>query len=301
MRLAPSEVPDGLVLCAAFESPPVALTPSPSTPTIWGDASLDDPWSGPLVATWTSEPSEFPIHDGAEDVVVHGVDGYVAPMPLFQAISSAEWGHIVTWPDPSGAAIEVAARGATAEAAVAIAENVTMGDDATPTLAAGTLGANTAPIYKGVGVSPYLAGSTGGWVLSYGGAAHTLAARADDLRALSVTGFQGGADDLQTLRYSTVASASTTIRGHDAIEYAAFESTFGPFGIAWAETPHLIVQVVGPGLDAATVRSVAESLSPIDATEWKARKGFNPDCEVEAVDPDCETDAVDPACEPSPG
>lgn len=277
IRLVPTEVPGGLDLCSAFDLPAVEPEPDPSTPTIWGDASLDDPWAGPLAGIWTTEADELYGHDDAEDVTVHGVRGSVAPMPLFQAVSSAEWGHIVTWRDPSGRVIEVAARGASPPEAVQIAELVEVGSGA-PSLPADALGPETAPIYEGGGISPLGLGSTGGWSLQY--QPEDMASGSEDLRLLTVTGSPGVPGDLEALRFWALTTQPIEIQDQDGLEYAAFDAATGPFGIAWQDTPGLIVQVVGLGLDQQAVREVTESLEEIDADEWRGLK-------QDAVDSGC--------------
>ena len=269
LRLVPTQVPSDLVLCFALDLPTTDPDIEPSTPTIWGDASLDDPWAGPLVSVSTDDDGEVPVHDGAEEISLHGVSGFVAPMPLFQAVSSAEWGHIATWRDPSGPVVEVATRGASPTEAVRIAELVTLGDDGTPSLPTDALGSETAPISDDLGVRPYGLSSTDGWNLQYGG---DMEAGAEDPRLLIVSGSPGVSDDLQPLRFSALTAEPFEIRNQVGLEYAAFDAETGPFGIAWEETPGLIVQVVGLGLDQQTVRDVAASLEEVDAGGWRAAK-----------------------------
>jgi len=133
---------------------------------IWGDKALADPWSGHLVGLSAEVAEEVPVHDAARPVTVQGVPGYVAPMPLFQAISSAEWGHVVTWRDPSGRVIEAAVRGADADQALRTAEVVSVGAGA-PTLPGDALGSDTARIYDGLPIAPYGFGEGPAWTLFY--------------------------------------------------------------------------------------------------------------------------------------
>jgi hypothetical protein len=272
VRLVPTQVPDGLVLCGAFDMPAVEPETDGSTPTIWGDASLDDPWAGPLVGIWTMEVDELYGHDDAEAITVHGVSGTVAPMPLFQAVSSREWGHIVTWRDSAGLVFEVAARGASPTDAVRIAELVTFGDGAPPSLPADALGPETAPIYEGRGLGAYGSGGTGGWMLQYRPRTLENAEGTEDLRLVMITGSPGVPDDLHTLRFWSVTTKPFEVRNQDGLEYAAFDAAEGPFGIAWQEAPGVIVQVLGLGLDEQTVRNLTGSLEETDADEWRKMK-----------------------------
>lgn len=268
IRLVPGDVPDGLTLCAAIDTPAVAGPPQTSTVTIWGDASRDDPWAGPLVGIFVSE-GDVPVHDGAERIAVQRVDGYVAPMSLFQAVSSAEWGHIVTWRRPSGGVIEVAVRGASPDDAVRIAELVDV-EGTTPALPSGALGPRTAAIHQGPGIGPYLSDPTGGWTLSYHSGGPGTGS--DSPRLLRVSGLRGGPDDLQSLRFWAVSTRPIEVRGQSGLAYAAFDAEDGPFGIAWQEAAGSIIQVVGLGLDRQVVAGIAASLRETAAPEWREVK-----------------------------
>jgi len=274
IRLVPGGVPAGLNLCAALDTPAVtAPAPETSTVTIWGDASRDDPWAGPLVGMFVSAGDDVPVHDGAEEVTVQGVVGYVAPMPLFQAVSSGDWGHIVSWHRPSGGVIEVAVRGAPGDDARRVAELVDARGTA-PALPSDALGPRTAPIHEGRGIAPFLSDSTGGWMLSYHAGGLGAAPGAEDVRLLRVSGLRGSAADLQTLRFWALSTRPVDIRGTVGLDYAAFDAEAGPFGIAWHEAAGVIIQVVGLGLDREAVRAVAASLQEADAPRWRNVKAM---------------------------
>ena len=95
-----------------------------------GDRALPDAWAGPLVRLSVEVAKELPVHDHARAVTVRGAPAYVAPMPLFQAVSSAQWGHVVTWRDSSGKVIETGERRADADEALRLAGLVTITDGA---------------------------------------------------------------------------------------------------------------------------------------------------------------------------
>ncbi|MEO6121843.1 MAG: hypothetical protein ABIW46_03765, partial [Acidimicrobiales bacterium] len=208
------------------------------------------------------------VHDGAVAVTVHGVSGYVAPMPLFQAVSSKEWGHIVTWRDVSGMLVEVAARGASAADAVGVAELVTVDGNGHPVLPRDALGPDTSPIHEGAGIIPYPVGLAR-WLLQY---------RPGDIGEAEHPGFvmvRGqtvGPGDLEALRFWAVTAQPATVRGHEGLEYTAFDADRGPFGIAWEEAPGFVVQLVGSGIDRDEVRRLAQSLESVEAARWKAVK-----------------------------
>lgn len=245
---------------------------------IWGDASLDDPWAGPLVGIFTRDDDDLAVHDDAEEVTVQGTSGLVAPMPLFQAVSSEEWGHIVTWRDRSGVVLEVAARGASPDEARGIAERVTLAEGLHPMLPTDALGPATAPIHEGVGMAAYPFASTGQWTLSY--RPRNLLAT-DQPRLLTISGLPGKAEDLQTLRFWAVTTQPFQVRGHDGLEYAAFDPATGPFGLAWPEAPGLNVQVIGLGFEQESLRDIVEALEDVDTDGWQTMQ-------QEALDAGCD-------------
>lgn len=275
--LVPMRVPDGLELCSALDGRSGERSPDVARMVIWGDVALPDPWSGPLVGLSAAVSEDLPVHDQARAITVGGAAGYVAPMPLFQAISSPEWGHIVTWREPSGRVIEAAVRGADAAGAVSIAELVDV-TNARPALPGDALGVKTSPIYGSTPVAPYgaLFSDAAKWTLFYRSSPDTR----DGGRLLTIGGLAGTAGDLQPMRFWALTSAAKTIRGRPGLLYATFDKDTGPFGAIWQESPGLLVQVVGLGFDGSAVIDVAESLEPIDATGWQAlqRDGSSADC-----------------------
>lgn len=244
---------------------------------IWGDRALPDPWSGPLVGLSADTAEDLPVHDQAQAVTVRGTHGYVAPMSLFQAVSSDEWGHVVTWRDPSGDVIEAAVRHADADEALRIAELVTVTDGA-PELPGGVLGSQTTRIYDGTAIAPYgsLFSDATRWSLFYRSAADSD----DRSRILTVGGLAGIPADLEPMRFWALTAEPETIRGRAGLVYAAFDEDTGPFGVIWQEAPGLIVQVVGLGLERSSVVEVAESLKPVNAAAWLALQSGarGPDC-----------------------
>ncbi|MGI9023337.1 MAG: hypothetical protein ACR2HV_08930 [Acidimicrobiales bacterium] len=268
----PTRVPDGLTLCSAFDSQSAEQYGDGAVMAIWGDRSLPDPWAGPLVGLSASDVhDELPVHDRAEPVMVQGLAGYVAPMPLFQAVSSEEWGHVVSWRDIAGRVIEAAVRGADAAGALRIADvvTVTSGKAALPTDA---LGPQTARIYDRTPIAPFgaLDGTTWGLFYRSGGFPETAG---EPARLLTLGGLARTAADLQPLRFSALTTEPTTVRGRPGLLYAAFDESTGPFGVVWEESPGLVAQVVGLGLDRAAVIAAAESLEPVDDQAWQALQG----------------------------
>lgn len=269
IRLVPAQAPDGLPLCLALDRPP-SESPTPTkVPTIWGDGGLADPWTGPLVGIRVLPDDDLPVHDDAVEVTVQGVDGYVAPMPLFQAVSSEAWGHIVTWRDASGMVLEVAFRGATPAEVLRVAELVSVNEGSAPSLPPDSLAPVTEVIYQGVGVVPYPLSANGEWSLSY---RPKDLVGAEDPRLLTVSGLPGEPQDLQMLRFWAVTTQPLEVRGHEGWEYAAFDAASGPFGAAWQESPGLIVQVSGFGFDPGAIREIIGSLEEVDGDGWKATK-----------------------------
>lgn len=264
-RLVPTRVPDRLVLCFAVDGQAAGRARNADPMTIWGDRALPDPWAGPLVGLSAEVAKELPVHDHARAVTVRGVPGYVAPMPLFQAVSSVEWGHIVTWRDSSGRVIETAVRRADADEALRVAGLVTITDGA-PELPRDVLGSQTARIYDSFSIAPYGGGSdSAAWSLLY-----RSGEDADGRsRLLTVAGLAGTPEDLQPMRFWALTTESTRIRGRDGLLYAVFDQDTGPFGVIWQEDPGLIVQVVGLGLDRRSVVDAAESLEPVNAAAWQ--------------------------------
>lgn len=233
---------------------------------IWGDRALPDPWAGPLVGLSAEVAEELPVHDHARAVTVRGVPGYVAPMPLFQAVSSVHWGHVVTWRDSSGNVVETAVRRADADEALRIAGLVTITDGA-PELPGDVLGPETARIDDSFPIPPYGGGfsDSATWSLLY---------RSDEdsggrSRRLTVAGLARTLADLQPMRFWALTTEPIRLRGRDGLLYAAFHHDTGPFGVIWQERPGLIIQVVGLGLDRPSVVDAAESLEPVDAPAWQ--------------------------------
>lgn len=234
---------------------------------VWGDRALSDPWAGPLVGLSAEVAKELPVHDRARKVTVRDAPGYVAPMPLFQAVSSDEWGHVVTWREPSGKIVEAAVRRADADEALRIAEIVTI-TDGSPELPGYALGAQTARIYDSIPIAPYGALSSHGsvWTLSY----RSGADRGGLSAFLTIGGLARPPADMQPMRFWALTAEPKSIRGRAGLLYAAFDADKGPFGVIWPEDPGLIVQVVGLGVDRPSVVDVAESLEPVDAAAWEA-------------------------------
>jgi hypothetical protein len=76
----------------------------------------------------------------------------------------------------------------------------------------------------------------------------------------------------------TVASEATTVGGHPAIAYSAFDREGGPSGVAWEEPDGLVVQVSGLGLDRGEITAVAESVADIGTRGWSELAATTEDC-----------------------
>ncbi len=272
VRYLPANQPDGLVLCTAIDlpRPPASAVEGAATIRLWGDRSRRDPWSGRLAATWVRDGADLPVHDDARPVSVHGTDGKVAPMPLFQAISSARWGHVVSWRDPAtGKVIELAAKGTTAEEAVRLAEAVTIGEGGAR-LPRHTLGSRTEVLLEGPGAMPMgiEAATHGGWTASWRPADLLGSA---DRRMVRVEGFLGTAGDVQALRFWAVSATASRAKGQPAVAFDAFGGGDAN-GIAWIDPGGAVLVVRGMGLTGEEVQALADDLVPVDTTGWTRTK-----------------------------
>lgn len=142
----PAEVPADLRLCLVTDEPEEA--PLPGEAVVWGDASLEDPWAGPLVLLSIKRDDRLPVHERAVPATIRGGDGYLAPAALFQAVSSAEYGHVATWFEEPGLVAEALVRGGTPDDARRTAEAAVFDGD-TATLPADQLGADTRALSAG--------------------------------------------------------------------------------------------------------------------------------------------------------
>jgi hypothetical protein len=240
--------------------------PRPGHSALWGDAARPDPWSGPVVSLSTERRNRVPLHEGATPASVGGRPALVAPAALFQAVSSAAWGHVVSWQERPGLVAEVAWRGRSPADVVQLAGRVRFVGDR-PVLPSDALGARTAPLFDGSAPTPL--GLLGGlWTAVYGVGEESF----------QVHGHRSADGALDALEYWSVHSEPVAIDQEEAILYAAFDAERGPWGVIWDEGDGLTVQVVGfAGRD--EVVAFASSLEDVTAAGWRAAKANAQRCD----------------------
>lgn len=263
-RYAPATAPAGTALCSALfvESDPDpggATNPDHETAAVWGDASLPDPWRGPLVVISQRDADAFYSHDDARAVRFGGHRADVAPIPVFQGVSVAALGHIVTWRTGPGRVVEVTVRDATAAEAVRLASAVRF-RDGRPRLPVRTLGERTQPIHE-EGPPTSLAGT---WTLQYVGGAY------GDGGLLTVDGRPTTADDLELLRLYALSSEATTVAGGPGVRLTQWDPAKGPFTVAWHTDDGQTVTVTGLGLSEEAVSDAVAGAHELSEDEWRA-------------------------------
>jgi len=273
-RRLPQPPPAGLPLCLAIDAAelvgtllPPSRRPDAGQWALWGDASAPNPWSETVVSLTTAQSDRVPVHDDAVPAEVRGRSALVAPAPLFQAVSSAAWGHVVSWQERPGLVAEVALRRGSPAETLRVADQVRFDGDR-PYLPEDALGPRTQLLFEGAAPSPLALGVGGLWSASYGTAEQRI----------GVVGHAPVDGGLHALEYWTVHSEPLTIRGHRAILYAAFDADRGPWGVAWTEPDGLIVQVFGFAPREAVVE-VASSLADVSPAQWRAAKAEMEFCE----------------------
>jgi hypothetical protein len=268
-RLLPQPPPAGLPLCIAIDTAELAGTLLPPSPrpdpeagqlSLWGDASAANPWSERVVSLTTAHSDRVPVHDDAVPAKVRGRSALVAPAPLFQAVSSAAWGHVVSWQERPGLVAEVAVRRGSPAETVQVADQLRF-DGHRPYLPRDALGPRTQLLFEGTAPSPLALGAGGLWSASYG----------TGEQRIGVMGHPPVDGGLHALEYWTVHSEPLIIRGHRAILYAAFDADRGPWGVAWTEPDGLIMQVFGFAPREAVVE-VTSSLVDVSPAQWRAAK-----------------------------
>ena len=268
-RLVPEEVPAVLQLCSVSDEPEDFPVEGGTHAAVWGDASLDDPWAGPLVMLSTSQADRLPVHDGAEAVGIRGGEGYVAPAALFQAVSSAEYGHVATWFEQPGLVAEALVRGGSGDDARRLAEAVVF-DGETPTLPVDHLGADTRALSTGPFPHPLAVDQLSSW--------RSYWLNLDAGRSLTVRGLLDVPDALDLLRFLAVSSEAVTVDGRSAMVYSAFGVDTGPWGVAWAEPDGLVVQVSGLGFGRDEIVDIAASVTDVGPDRWQELMGQTEDC-----------------------
>lgn len=272
-RLLASPPPADLPLCLALDTAeafalhrPTAPAPDAADRAIWGDASAPDPWAATVVWLQTARTDRVPVHEDATPATVGGRPALVAPAPLFQAVSSAAWGHIVSWRARPGLVAEVAVRRGSPMDALRVAELVRF-DGSRPSLPAEAVGPRTEPLFDGIPPSPLGIDAQALWWVVYG---------RQQIRVLGHAPVDR--DALRALEFWTVHSEPRTVRGQPAILYAAFDAETGPWGVAWIEPDGLLVQVVGFAPQEAVVE-LASSLVDVSPAEWRAAKTAAEPCD----------------------
>lgn len=268
-RLLPQEVPAELRLCLVTDEPEDAPLPGEGQAVIWGDASLDDPWAGPLVLLSTKRDDHLPVHERAVAATIRGGGGYLAPAALFQAVSSAEYGHVATWFEEPGLVAEALVRGGTPDDARQTAEALAFDGD-TATLPADQLGVDTRALSAGPFPSPLAVDRLSSWRASW--------MNMEAGRSLTVRGLVEVPDALELLRFLTVSSEMDTVGARQALVYSAFSDEGGPWGVAWREPDGLVVQVSGLGLQRQEMVAIAASVTDGAPGRWQELAGQTEDC-----------------------
>jgi hypothetical protein len=213
---------------------------------VWGDASLSDPWSGPLAIITTHSADPGYQHQYARPTRVNSRPAEVSPMPLFQGIDSAAWGHIVTMRRPSGAIVELALRGSSAKEAVAMASKVDI-DRNRPSLPNDALGSTTAVI----STSPPDSGvwfGIGKWSLGYKQTNGPGDPADPGFLTLDVGGQPARPNALELTALYAVEARKTTVNGQPGLDYAQFDAKKGPYRLGVDDargTDHQRVRVRG--------------------------------------------------------
>lgn len=191
-------------------------------------------------------------------------------MPLFQAISSAGWGHIVTWRIAGGRIVELAARGASARAAVALANRVVVAGP-TARLPTDALGERTRILFRSRATDP----RDTAWMIGWSTPDEVAPGRA---RFLNISAGVGTADDIEVARLFGRTSREAEIAGRRGVVIAAFHPRRGPFSVIWSTGDRSLVSVSGRGLTRAETIAIARSLEPLDAAAWAEFRAGVEDC-----------------------
>lgn len=184
----------------------------------------------------------------------------LALAPLFQAVSSADYGHVATWFERPRLVAELTVWRGSVDDAVRMAEVVTFDSD-TPALPPDHLGPATATLSTGPFPSPVALDPLSAWRLSW--------VDSEGSRSLTVRRLLDVPDVLDLLDAFTVASETTTVNGRPALAYATFDPERGTNGIASEEPDGLVVQVSALGLGAEEIEAVA---SPSSTSEPMIRR-----------------------------
>lgn len=236
---------------------------------VWGDASLDDPWAGPLVLLSTKRDDRLPVHERAVAATIRGDAGYLAPAALFQAVSSAEYGHVATWFEEPGLVAEALVRGGSPDDARRTADAVVFDGD-TATLPADQLGVDTRALSAGPFPSSLAVDRLSSWRASW--------TNLEAGRSLTVRGLVEVPEALELLRFLTVSSEMDTVGARQALVYSAFSDEGGPWGVAWREPDGLVVQVSGLGFDRQEMVAIAASVDDGAPGRWHELAGQTEDC-----------------------
>ena len=262
------ETPPGYRLCSAVAGRglPVVTSGQGSRDNwaVWGDASLERPWQGPLALLFEHPDDPDSRHAGATPVRVGDLPAEVAPMPLVEGVSSAEWGHIVTWRPLPGRLFEVAVRGR-AEEARRMAERVVVGPEG-PELPRDALGPNTFPLRTsadGTQLTPVLT-LAADWVARYGEVAPPARGRG---REILVFGQASTKRAIELAEFMSLESRPLNVGEWRGISYAPFERGRGLNSVLLERDGHLL-GITGLGITPAQVRAVLDDLTPVGDRAW---------------------------------
>ncbi len=260
---APASVPDGLRLCGAYDLPLPGLPEAPPQErmSVWGDAERADPWSGRVAVVYRRPADEFWGREDARPARVRGRRAEVAPMPLFQGVSSAAWGHIATWRRPSGEIIELALRGGSPAATVAVANQLDVTDGAV-TLPLAALGRRTERLYE----SPAAQDAPRGWQLVYSSAGAAPPGGPETI--ITISGLPADPDVARLSALFAVRSEATSVGGVPAVGTVSLDAERGPYGLIWT-TGGTTINVGGVPGRRDGIEAIAASLRPVDREEWR--------------------------------
>ncbi len=268
-----AEPPGGYELCA-ISTPSALSLRSEATASlhVYGDASLDDPYDGPLygVALFAAGPlDELALgrttegDDGGAPGLLGGADGLlVASLP-------ENAGQVLTYRADEDRIVQLAARGTDSADLVPLASAVEVdGDRATIDLDALPAG------YRDLGDVYELEGRPR-FRFSVDYQRRAEGGGLDD--QLTVLGAAGGLESMQAFRFRAAISEVVDVAGSPGVVADIGGSGEGPHVATWLVEGELIVRVFSFELDADALMALAETVVRVDGAEWdELRSSFDP-------------------------
>lgn len=256
-------LPAGMEICGAASVP---LDPSDLAEgiTIYGDATVEDPYDAPMVAVAWAEGSGGFGGDGEQTPVeVRGGEGTIAPITVFQQTVPEGMGQVVTWTEGDGPAMGVYGRWwveGQRDELVAIADAVEV-VDGRYVVPPETLPPGLTELHSGSLAPLQLlgpSGSEGGYLASLQGS---------DGDSVSVFGFLSTPEEFEAMRFLTLDVGPTTIDGRSALSGHAWSEDH-PAIVAMRSDDGSTVRFTGLGSDLAEIEELAASARPLDPEEW---------------------------------